>query len=942
MARWGSLVLALGIVWSIYAALCPRYALNACLRLALPLGDVPPIGNTRIAMSPAKNVAVAEGGNLQVRVNLSGQTVARPPEIVWMERVRSVEPAKSGAERAPMMAAPAGETGYVYAFANVRRAFAFRVVAGDTYTRNIRVTVSPLPRIRESQFIIRSPPYTGLGSTQMPGPPCSVSCLSGTVLQTTMDIAPPVRTATWKGPEGNAAFQQVKRRLAAETTIASAGAYTIETVNPDTSQTVALAKGDIALLMDKAPEVEFLTDALNRFETTGSTLTIDILASDDYGISNLFVTAAMEDSEQPARLLKTWTYLGPPGPAGPVKERFALTLDTEIFLPGAVYGLTACATDFCPGGKPGKSRPLVLRIKTLADLQIPAGNNLEIAFAALKRAIAAQEKAKGVTENFGVHLDEAVNHQSIPSHQEAMTDRQEEARVEATTALEAFGKHKDGRIYALRLTPLVNLDMPQVLADIAGITNQPADKLPAGAVAIEERQAMILNELIKILGAVAERKSTQPEAQPAAGMDQPPAIQPEDAVEELKEDLSEFTKAQKRIIEQSRTLADQGQQDLTAEEQKILGELAKEEAKWAQFFQEKMTDFSKLPMQDFTDGSIAKELNEIFQEVEGATEALRDQAVDLAVPHEQSGLENAKEFVNNLERWIASKPDNIKWSMEEPLAQADIAVGELPGELEDIVGELIDKEEAMTEDVEDVTSSWLDSLDKGAGWDAIDGPISDMSAKGITGNLLPNKQEVSGRSGEGRTGRSHGQMVEETAAGKEGRKTPSRLTPSPFEQGSIKDTSKDEPGGGTGGGKVSGSTSGDGLRGPTPPPLLRQMARLSGKQTAIRQEAEAAALKLRKYHLPSGDLESSILEMTRLEAAAKQGYGAGIRQSYSRAMDALKDAQSTIRIETGLRREQTRLPEQMRKEIMSGLEDGVPRGYEDLVGAYFRALAEMK
>ena len=53
--------------------------------------------------------------------------------------------------------------------------------------------------------------------------------------------------------------------------------------------------------------------------------------------------------------------------------------------------------------------------------------------------------------------------------------------------------------------------------------------------------------------------------------------------------------------------------------------------------------------------------------------------------------------------------------------------------LEDIVGDLIDREEEMTEDVEDVTSGWLDSLDKGAGWDAMDGPISNMSAKGVTG-----------------------------------------------------------------------------------------------------------------------------------------------------------------------------------------------------------------
>ena len=53
------------------------------------------------------------------------------------------------------------------------------------------------------------------------------------------------------------------------------------------------------------------------------------------------------------------------------------------------------------------------------------------------------------------------------------------------------------------------------------------------------------------------------------------------------------------------------------------------------------------------------------------------------------------------------------------------------------------------EEVEDITSGWLDSLDEGAGWTAMDGPISNMSAKGVTGNLLPNQHEIGGRSGEG-------------------------------------------------------------------------------------------------------------------------------------------------------------------------------------------------
>jgi hypothetical protein len=266
-------------------------------------------------------------------------------------------------------------------------------------------------------------------------------------------------------------------------------------------------------------------------------------------------------------------------------------------------------------------------------------------------------------------------------------------------------------------------------------------------------------------------------------------------------------------------------------------------------------------------------------------------------------------------------------------------MAELPAELEDIVGDLIDKEEDMTADIEDVTSPWLDSVDRGAGWDAMDGPISSMSAKGVTGNLLPNQHEIGGRSGEGRTGRSHGQMVGDTADGKGGRETPTRMTPSPFEQGSVKDSAKDSGGGATGGGKLSGFGEA-GLRGPTSPAILQKMPRLADKQAKIRQEAEVLALKLRRYHVPTGELEVSIQAMNRLEQAARKNDGLGIYRAFNRAVDALGESKKTLRAEKGSHQEQTKLPTWVRDEIRVSTQDGVPPGYEEMAGEYFRILAE--
>jgi hypothetical protein len=302
-------------------------------------------------------------------------------------------------------------------------------------------------------------------------------------------------------------------------------------------------------------------------------------------------------------------------------------------------------------------------------------------------------------------------------------------------------------------------------------------------------------------------------------------------------------------------------------------------------------------------------------------------------------LENAQELVNNLEKWLPDTADHTKWNMEEPTAPTDVAMAELPKELEDLVGDLLDKEDAMTPDVEDVTSSWMDSLDKGAGWGAGDGPISDMSAKGVTGNQLPNQNEVGGRSGEGRTGRSHGQMVSDTAEGKGGRETPTRLDPEPFEQGSVKDSAKDDQGGATGGGKLSGF-AGEGLRGPAPPGSSQKMPRLAEQQAKIRQQAEALALQLRRYHLSSGALETSVNAMSQLETTARKNDGLGVRRAFSQAVSALDEAKKTVDQQVTVRREQDKLPPWMREEIRTGVQDGIPKGYEEMAGEYFRALAE--
>ncbi|MGA2175919.1 MAG: hypothetical protein ABSH38_13150 [Verrucomicrobiota bacterium] len=945
---WGGAAMAVVLVWAAVIAFFPRQFAATAARYALPLSDVPPPGDLVLRLTPGSDVTVAEGENLEVGVAIEKTprpTAPAPPLIVWREKSDFIQPAQNGGEHsameplAPSGGQPPSPGKFVHVFANIQTPFAFRVFAGDTFTRSVAVKVWPAPRLQDAAFRVTPPAYCGLKPQSVSGPPAPLAVLAGSQVEISFAIQPPVQSATWKLGGNSVAFGGNSSHWKAVAAVTNSGAYEIEAAYQLGGKPLAVARGDVQIIPDNPPEVDFVTEDRNRLVQFGQTLQLEILARDDFGLAEIAVVARPTEKDEPGRVIKRWTYLGPPGNPGPLRESFSWVVDPRLFESGASYYLEALANDFRPGGLPSRSRPIVLRLKSSDDLALRDDDPLKPAFDALKRASAAQERATRLTANLRTYLHDVLQKNSLASQVNAVSAPQNEARGHASEALSLFSQQTDGKPYAETLSGLVHHDMAAAQDDLRSLYGAAESGLPGLLAGLETRQGRILTGLLSLLGQIADARTTPLNAvAEGKNSNQTPATD-EARAREWMEEMKNFVAEQERLLEKSRTLAAKEPEDLTQADEAVLGELSRDEDKWAKFLEEKLTDFSKLPQQDFADASLAREGNSVFQEVQEAAEALTQKNIELAVPHEQSGLENAKELVNNLERWLPDTPDNIKWSMEEPLAPTDIALAELPKELEDIVGELLDKEEQMTPEVEDVTSSWLDSADKEAGWDAIDGPISDMSTKGVTGNRLPNQNEVGGRSGEGRTGRSHGQMVGDTAEGKGGRETPTRLEPEPFEQGSVKDSAKNDSGGATGGGKLSGF-GGEGLRGPAPPPSSQKLPRLAEQQAKIRQQAEALALQLRRYHLSGGELETSVNAMNRLEQAAHKEDGLGVRRAFSQAVNSLGAAKNTVQSQAAVRREQDKLPPWVREQMRVGVQDGVPKGYEEMVAEYYRALAE--
>lgn len=915
-------------VWGAYVALFPRFAGNAWQRFSRPLADVPPLGAFDVRLAPCGRVVVAEGESLVFSATIASGT-NRGPRLRGAPVLRLAR-RRDGAEAVEVPMHPAGG-GWRATVENVQEAFAARVLADDSWSPAATVEVRRRPRLVSALFRVEPPAYTGLKPDDRPGPPAALAVPEGSRVETRVTLDADADGLAWQVGTNRVAGSGRRRAWRVSAPADASGEYHVVVLNGGEGQEAA--RGSLLAQPDRPPEVALAVEDRNRLVWPGEAVELPVTADDDYGVRDVAVVARNSAREgDPPFVLARFSYAGPPGRRG-VTEKASFAVDPARFEPGESYAVEARARDFSPAGREGRSAPVVLRVRRPQDAA--AGSAAaRAALDALQQAVEAQRRALGLSRNLELHLDEALQAGHLERHRAAMSDAQSAARRHGQAAQpELAALSADA---ASRLAVLVEREMPWALEDIGRLQGADRKALAGRAAGISNRQTYILTELLSLFGRAAAAARAQGDKGAAAGA---PPPSPDEAMRELRDLLKDFAKAEKRILEESQALLARKPQDLTDEERAILGQLAREEQKWADLLHDKLNDLAKMPAQDFADGSLAQDLNAIWQDVARAAAELYAKNVELAVPQEQAGLENAKTLEQNLERWLSDRPDNLKWSMEEPPRTPDAPLAELPDELEDIAGELLDREEAMTEEVEDITSSWIDSMDKGVGWDAMDGPISDMSAKGVTGNLLPNQMEIAGRSGEGRTGRSDGQMVGATAEGKDGRQTPSRLTATPFEPGSVEDSSKQDPGGATGGGKLSGF-AGRGLRGPAPPPRLDQMQRLAGKQAEIRQAAEKLSLGLRRHALPSGNIEEAVRQMRRVETLAKAGNGAGIRRAFSEAVGAMREQRDVLREATEVRREHGGLSRQEAEALWSGLQDDVPAGYEDLVAAYYKRMAE--
>lgn len=910
------------LLFSAYAVGLPQNFENALERFVKPLAYVPPLTDTQLTVEPG-DTTVGYGRPITVIGRVSGVV---PPNAVISFRARG-----QGKFIAQEMEFNGRE--FAHHFSSVTEDIEYFVEAGDARSQIYTLDAVVLPVITSLSLAFEFPAFTNLDKKVLTNAGGSVTAPIGTNVTVTGEANVTLSKVEFEfGDNRTVTVPPTGKTFSSTFKVTRNSWYSITLWDMEGVRNEAPPKYTIAVQPDAPPQVRIIRPEADLTTSPEREVLIAFQASDDFGLSYIELAYRLNAAEEKCAdkwVLEKGTKL--------VVDQFVWKLSEFGFKPGDKVSWFLRVKD-SGANEPILSRVMNLLIVSEEELRNRQGGLMEDIQTKLAELLRMQQDAKRTSDSIQAALDSGDEENFNPSC-ETLTGKQESVRLRCKSII---GELTDPIFETLLIKPtlqrlysgaMVNV-MEQISAlKAAAFTENRKKNLSVVALTQDEiirELQKLLDRMPAIISQLAEGKSAEQISEEF----------PEKKMQWYRDQLKEFIEQQRKAIEMTRELERIPPEDWTDREREMAKELEAMEEKWQKFFEEHRDDFSKLPFQDFSGDKMADEFVEVIAAVTVAYDAIKNGNFDIAVPVEQAGLEKAEKIMHNLEAWVTDTPDREKWSMEEATNQEEIPMAELPDELEDLVGDLIEEEEDMADDIEDISSSWADSIDEGAGWDTMDGPISSMSAKGKTGNRLPNKSEIGGRSGEGRSGKSSGQFVEKNATGKGGRETPTRLTKDPYEAGEVNDTSQDPVSGSTGGGKVSGQ-GGEGLQGAPPPEIQKEMGRLAGQQAELMSRAEGLLHELRKRHYPTREVEKAIADLKEIEKQLREGAHGDLTSKVRSVVEKLRDAQKTIDEQTRINREkQRRVPERDRDGMSGTSDDKMPSEYQELIEEYYRSLAE--
>jgi hypothetical protein len=944
-------LLALLVIAGYAAAFGPRFS-NGLARVLRPAADIAPYTETTVleeSIQPG-STRVPEGTAIVFKARVTGKVPAEG-QVVRLLR-------QDDGERRQTTVMTTDETtsdGFRSPAVQAAESFDYYIQAGDGRSARHHVEVVKRPDVQALTVAYALPAYTGAPPQSAADSNGEISAIPGTRVTVQVRATKPLSEASflvnlgktkearmleksadaltwqtsfviWEKDRDTAPVRGVRDRI-----IPAPATYQIRLVDTDGYQNADPLSRPIALVRDQAPTVAIPSPGRDLLARPEETMRLTVQAQDDYGIGSVHLWYRVNDSV-PQSLAELPHQAGPP--RREVTDAYEIKLATlcarhpELKNGGTVqYWATVTDRNTLTGPGKGESRRFSIYVttpeKTTENLDLKIDDYAQ----ALEELVLLQRQNRGQT-HAGKPFDELVKRQTAIRKKTYLL-----ARVMDRDALPVatMVQELDALFGGLMAEAVKLLESGRDATDTTKADTFRTRSLPV--------QDQIIARLQEMLARLQRNEQAKQALRKLEKKDKASHKKITDTLTQMIRDLDQMLKDQTQVASKFERLpkkpVDELKEDKLNDALRNLDDFQKKWEKWARGTVNEMT---KLPTGFVDDFKLRKDVNKVFEEIEKA--ATRAKAEKIEVSLEDLGAGLATKMKEDLEMWMPDSPDSAKWVLEEPLDKKPMQIPEmpLPKALEDMIGDLLQKADEFDQDADDVTSAWGDNLDQ-AGWGVSDGPISTFSAKGKTGNDLPNNMEVSGRSGDGRRGKSSGQMVGDTARGLQGRKTPARVGNERYEPGQIKQEGDQDPNGATGGGKKAGAGR-KGLQGGTPPDMVRDMGRLSQKQAGLREKAEQIAKKLDTLGIPSARLRQSIRLMQGAEKDIQDRRYDDAARRRKVALQSLRSAFGDIDHTTATKVSHAReLPPALRKELLQGADEGYPPGYEALLKSYFKTLS---
>lgn len=931
------LLLSLG-----YAGLRPTMTANALARLLQPASPPAHLLHTEIEVVPG-DTRVLEGEGLVVEARLSGHLAERA-EIAYRL-------ADSSWVTEDMERTGAGAFRYAGLESLVVPA-RYRVRAGRTETREFAVEIQRRPRLDRLQVEVTPPDYAGDETRRIEPDRGDVTALAGSrigvritadhaLLEGALAMADGTKVAAEPDPTD-------PHTVVARFVLNEDGSYRVHFTDSEGVSNARSAKYNLTVQGDEAPLVAVTRPARDLMLPAKAKLEIAARGKDDIGLGLIVLQIRLGDGKWADH--KQWRMEGTN-----VRER---VVETSLSL--ADFGVEADDSVLYRVAAEDRRHPVPNRSvsRTWAvTVTEPGEGRAPLTLQQQRRLIDLLESVlKLQRENL-----EDLEKGEKPAHVRTRQDRIRDLTLGAIAKEEKAIQPKEELIRALR--GLTGGEMLLASQGARKLEAAPSDDLRDSLKGLMQRIISRLREIMKRASSTLDRDERL-----AAALERLTPREREEMVEEILAELDKldkFVKQQQEALANVKKISRDSVNELRPEDADYLNDLMVAQDDWGNVFNESIEGLDKLSMQDFADGSVVEDYKDLVAEIEETEEAIEHVQQPGAFATSKGGAfkfisdalldanNEAVEAQKKLEQALSADPETAQYVQEESAVEMEIDAAGMPEELYDLAGELAAESPPLQdtdENEEDVNNFWRqpgagEDAKENPDWEIDDGPTSEFSGSAVSGEKLPDDNMLSGRAGDGRQGRSAGQMIGKTSKNLQGRQTPARVDRDPFEEGVIRQLREQNTGGSTGGGKAAGSGQ-QGLQGEAPEPEIKGLTLMKDWQQKVREKKmrEATLLRALRIGLPYDSLEfARLMELFQEASVAKTNgrYRDGV-ESEEMTLQEIQPAAMEDSTRGAYRHIQPAYPvaDEQRRHVLDAMEEPVPEEYRKAHERYFEQLSE--